>query len=89
MADGSVIIHVPYDLKDLQAGCLFIIPSGLDNTEGRVFRVLRMQNIAVYPACITCELGPVLVDQSENAVVEDFTNTNFNLLSGEEENYGY
>ena len=60
MAESTTIIHVPYDLKGLQVGGLFVIPSGLDNAEARVFRVLRMSNVAVYPASISCELGPVL-----------------------------
>ena len=57
--ENSSIIEVPYDLKDLQVGALFIVPSGLDNTKGRVFRVINMQNIAVYPVSITCEIAPV------------------------------
>lgn len=56
--DNSSIIHVDYDLPGLQAGALFIIPSGLDDGRGRIFRVVRMQNIAVYPASITCEIVP-------------------------------
>lgn len=55
---NSSIIHVPYDLEHLQVGCLFIIPSGLDNADGRLFRVISMQNSMVYPASITCEIAP-------------------------------
>lgn len=84
LADTTAVIHVPYDLQGLQAGCLFIIPSGLDNTTGRVFKVLRMTNIAIYPASISCELGPMLKNTDEKSTIQDFKHTNFNLLEGEE-----
>ncbi len=94
--DTTTVIHVRYDLEKLQAGALFIIPSGLDNSKGRVFRVIRMSNIAVYPASISCELGPVLTNQSQKSEVQDFTNSNFNVLIESEEDekpnnetYGY
>ena len=57
LQEGSSMIHVPYDLPDLQVGALFEIPSGLDNGKGRVFRVISMSNIMVYPASIACELA--------------------------------
>ena len=57
LQEGSSIIHVPYDLPDLQVGALFEIPSGLDNGKGRVFRVISMSNIMIYPASITCEIA--------------------------------
>lgn len=87
LSDSSTVIHVPYDLKGLQAGALFIIPSGLDNTEGRVFKVLRMSNIAVYPASISCELGPVLVNTSQKEETHDFTKSNFNLLDDDSDEF--
>ena len=37
LGENSVLIVVPYDLPKLQDGALFIIPSGLDNSQGRVF----------------------------------------------------
>lgn len=57
LQEGSSIIHVPYDLPDLQVGALFEVPSGLDNGKGRLFRVISMSNIMVYPASISCELA--------------------------------
>jgi hypothetical protein len=57
LQEGSSIIHVPYDLPDLQAGALFEVPSGLDNGKGRLFRVVSMSNIMIYPASITCEIA--------------------------------
>lgn len=84
--ESTPVIHVPYDLPGLQAGCLFIIPSGLDNTQGRVFKVLDMSYIAIYPASIACKLGPVLESDFARSQVHDFTKTDFNLLSDDEEN---
>lgn len=86
LMENTIVIHVPYDLKGLQAGALFIIPSGLDKSEGRVFKVLRMSNIAVYPASISCELGPILVNDDCPETTTNFKQSNFNLLSDEEEN---
>ena len=40
LQEEASIIHVPYGLPGLQQGALFIIPSGLDYTEGRVFRLV-------------------------------------------------
>ena len=82
---STPVIHVPYDLPGLEAGALFIIPSGFDNTEGRVFKVLDMSAIPVYPASIACELGPVLRNELERSQVTDFEKSNFNLLNEEED----
>lgn len=57
LQEGSSIIHVPYDLPGLQVGALFEVPSGLDNGKGRVFRVIGMSNIMIYPASIACEIA--------------------------------
>ena len=57
LQEGSSIIHVPYDLPDLQAGALFEVPSGLDNGKGRLFRVISLSNIMIYPASISCEIA--------------------------------
>lgn len=83
LVEGTSIIHVPYDLPGLQEGALFIIPSGLDNAEGRVFKVIQMSTIAVYPASISCEIGPMLVNTYEPSQ-NDYSKSNFNLLVGEE-----
>jgi hypothetical protein len=57
LQEGSSMIHVPYDLPDLQVGALFEVPSGLDTGKGRLFRVIGMSNIMVYPASIACEIA--------------------------------
>lgn len=84
LADSSVVIHVPYDLHDLQAGALFILPAGIDDAKGRVYRVLRMSTIAVYPASIPCELGPLMVNTLPPDKITDFKDSNFNLLDDDE-----
>ena len=85
LQENSSIIHVPYDLPNLQVGALFIIPSGLDKAEGRVFRVISMQNIMVYPASITCEIAPEYEDIDEPILHEDFTQSTTTLLIDNEE----
>lgn len=57
LQEGSSMIHVPYDLPDLQVGALFEVPSGLDNGKSRRFRVISMSNIMIYPASIACEIA--------------------------------
>lgn len=85
LADSSVMIHVPYDTPGIQAGAIFTIPSGLDDAPPRKFKVLRLQNSAIYPSSISCELGPLLDDRDEKATVRDFRNSNFNLLADDDE----
>ncbi len=83
LQESSSIIHVRYDLPNIQVGCLFIIPSGLDNAKGRVFRVTKLTNSIVYPASITCELVPEY-ENTFNQSLHDFQYTDFTLLEEEE-----
>ena len=85
LQESSSMIHVPYDLQGLERGALFIIPSGLDNAEGRVFRVINMQNIMMYPASIACEIAPEYYDTDTDSTTKDFTNRNFAALLDNEE----
>ena len=89
LQDNPIVIHVPYDLKGLQAGSLFIIPSGLDNAEPRKFRVIHLSNIAIYPASIACELGLEWETDQPNSEVNDFKKSNFNVLLDPPESDGY
>lgn len=57
LQESTSIIHVPYDLPGLQAGALFEIPSGIDESPARVFRVISLSNIMIYPASIACEVA--------------------------------
>lgn len=69
LQEGSSIIHVPYDLPDLQVGALFEVPSGLDFGNGRLFRVISMSNIMIYPASIACELALEYESNDEQRLV--------------------
>ena len=89
LADSSIVIHVPYDLKKLQVGAVFKLPAGLDKANDRVYRVLRISNIAVYPASVACELGPLIQNTLTPDVIEKFDDSTFNLLDGEQDKYGH
>lgn len=83
LQENSSIIHVAYDTPGLQQGCLFTLPSGLDDGKGRLFRLIKISTIMVYPASIACELVP----EYENTYVEslnNFEDSSFNLLNPEE-----
>ena len=80
LQEDASLIHVPYDLKGLQKGALFYIPSGIDNSAFKLFRVESLSNIMVYPASITCEVVPEFEDKLPLSAVKDFSISNFNLL---------
>lgn len=84
LQDSSSVIHVRYDLPNIQVGCLFIVPSGLDNAQGRLFRVTKLTNGIVYPATITCEIVPEY-ESTFTESMHDHKYSSFNLL--EEEGY--
>ena len=82
--EQASFISVPYDLENIQVGALFVIPSGIDNAVGRMFRVVEINNIAIYPASITCRLVP----EYENTFSDDsyiHEDTSMNLLNREDE----
>lgn len=89
LQENSSIIHVDYDLPGLQQGAMFVIPSGLDNGKGRLFRVVRLTNSIVYPASITCELVPEYQDNFLPDTNYDYESTSFNLLNREDEEETY
>lgn len=83
LQENSSLIDIPYDTPDIQVGALFIVPSGLDDGKGRLFRCIKLTNSIVYPAAVTCEIVP----EYENTYVEssrDFTHSSFNLLNEED-----
>lgn len=85
MDEELSIIHVPYDLPGLQVGCLFLVPPGVDGGEPRLYRVVKMSTIAVYPASVACAIGPMMQDTFEESLAHDFTKTNFNAIIEEED----
>jgi hypothetical protein len=84
LEENASLIHVPYDLKGLQQGSLFIIPDTFDPKKGRVFRVTQMSANLVYPASITCEIVPEWANEFEQSQLT-FPTNNFNLLNEEDE----
>lgn len=84
LQENSSLIHVPYDLPGIQQGALFIVPSGLDDGKGRLFRVVKLTNSIVYPASITCEIVPEYHDSmSEDSTIHE--HDSINLLNEDEE----
>ena len=83
LQESSSVIHVRYDLPNLQVGCLFIIPSGLDDGKGRLFRVIKLTNGIVYPATVTCEIVPEY-ENTFNKSLHDHTYNDVTLLEEEE-----
>lgn len=85
LQQNSSIIHVPYDLPNLQQGCLFIVPSGIDNAKGRLFRVVSMSNSIAYPASVSCEIVPEYEDTFISETNYDYTHSTDNLISEEQD----
>lgn len=83
LQENASIIHVDYDLPNLQQGALFLVPSGLDATQGRLFRVTRLTNGMIYPATMACEIVPEYENTTSNTQ-SDYKHTDFNLLYEEE-----
>ena len=77
------LIQVPYNLKGLQRGALFIVPSGLDDAQGRLFQVEDMTTTSVVPAYVTCKIAPVWANTFEKNQFSHVQN-DFNLLNDEE-----
>lgn len=85
LQEGSSIINVPYDLHDLQQGALFYIPGGLDTSDYRLFRVVKILNEMIYPASIACEIVPEYENTLPKDSLKDFAVKNFTLLRAEED----
>lgn len=82
--ENASLISVPYDLPGVQQGALFVVPSGIDNAVGRLFRVSKLSNIMVYPASVTCEIVPEYEDTFEPSLYNHQTDS-FNLLNEEDD----
>lgn len=79
------IITVDYDLPNLQVGSIFIIPSGLDNSKGRLFSVTNMFTSIIYPASITCQIVPEWENTLEDETTFDYSDSSFTLINVEED----
>lgn len=68
--ESSSLISVPYDLKGLEVGGLFLIPSPFDNTKRRLFRVVSLSGTMIYPASISCEIVPEYLDNFDQGQLQ-------------------
>ncbi len=80
---NSLIIHVSYDTPNIQQGCLFVLPSGLDDGKGRLFRCVNLATSMIYPSSIACEIVPEYEDTFQLSN-NNFEHSSFNLLNIEE-----
>lgn len=78
-----IAISVPYDLENIQVGCLFSLPPAFEGAEFRRFRVVEMSTSAVYPASITCRIVPELETTVDKAQLLDYKMNNLDLLNEE------
>lgn len=85
LQESSSLISVDYDLPELQQGALFILPSGIDNAPGRIFRVIKIYNEMIYPSSITCEIVPEYEDEYLPETSEDYTLSSFTLINEEDD----
>lgn len=83
LQENASIIHIPYDTDKIEVGCLFTIPTGLDDGKARLFRCTKITNIMVYPASIACEIVPEYINTYEESL-NDFKHNSFNLLNEED-----
>lgn len=84
LTTSASLISVPYDVRGLQQGSLFIIPSAYDKTQGRLFRVTEISGIMIYPCSLTCQIVPEYENTFTNNSYVHKTNS-FNLLNREED----
>lgn len=84
LSTDASVISVPYDLQGIQQGSLFYVPSAFDNTTERLFRVVEISSIMIYPASLTCKIVP----EYENTFSDnlfDHKRNSFNLLNTEDD----
>ena len=84
LQESPSLISVPYDLKGLQQGSLFVVPSAFDNSKGRLFRVVEIAGQMIYPASLTCKLVPEYENTFSPSQLQHQANS-FNLLNREED----
>lgn len=84
LTPDAAVISVPYDLNGVQQGSLFYVPSAFDNTKDRLFRVVEISSIMIYPASLTCKLVPEY-DNTFSSNLFNHKRNSFNLLRTEED----
>lgn len=83
LSKDASVISVPYDLDGIQQGSLFYLPSAFDNTRSRLFRVVEISSIMIYPASLTCKIVPEY-ETTFSTNLFDHKRNSFNLLRTEE-----
>ena len=73
LSENAAIITVEYDLKGLEHGGIFIVPTGLDDGKAKVFRVSKISTSMIYPASITCEIVPEWEDTLDQTELFDYS----------------
>lgn len=86
LQEEASVIFVPYDTPGLQRGSLFVIPSHLDKTEGRLFTVTEMTTSSIYPSSVACRIAPVWKSTFERSQL-NHEKDNFNLIKEEERDW--
>lgn len=84
LQEGETLVHVPYDVPKLESGGMLEIPSGLDNTPGKRFRILKMRTSMVYPSEVVCHIAPLFTSTFSEAQMQHKDN-NFTLLRHSDE----
>lgn len=83
LSSSESIISVPYNLNGIQQGSLFTIPDAYGN-KGRLFRVVEVSGIMIYPASLTCKLVPEF-ENTFTPNAKTHVRDSFNLLNREED----
>lgn len=76
------LANVPFDLPELQKGCLIWVPSGATDVF-KPFRVEDISSVIEFPASLTVKLAPYLQDTTPSSY-ESYQKTNTNYLKSEE-----
>lgn len=84
LQENASVLSVIYDLKGLQVGSLFVIPSAFDPKTGRLFRVVEISGIMIYPCSLTCKLVPEFDNTFSNSSFNHERHS-FTLLNREED----
>ena len=66
--ESLMLISVPYDTPNIQVGALFTIPAAIDTAKDRLFRVIEMSTVQLYPASITCRIAPEYETEVERII---------------------
>ena len=85
LVENALVVNFPYDTPNIQVGCLIAVPSGIDNTPARLFRISRMSTIMIYPSSITCECVPEMANTLPPSYTQDFRRDSMHVLLKDED----